>query len=66
MFDIEFMFRYQLTRARTNLFQGAEIDVKDSAGRTALTLAVIKGHTPVVRREDTSRCILTRAGSSLA
>lgn len=31
-----------------NLFRGASIDTKDTAGRTALTLAVIKGHTPVV------------------
>ena len=41
-------FYCRLTHARTNLFRGANIDVKDLAGRTPLTFAVIKGHTSVV------------------
>lgn len=43
-----YLFYCWLTHARTNLFRGASINVKDSAGRTALTFAVIKGHGPVV------------------
>lgn len=45
-------FSFRLTHARTNLFRGAHIDARDSAGRTALTFAAVKGHASVVCKED--------------
>ncbi|KAK5949501.1 hypothetical protein OHC33_009494 [Knufia fluminis] len=38
-----------LALVKTNLFRGAHIDARDSAGRTALTFAAVKGHASVVR-----------------
>ena len=41
--------RVVLTGIRINLFRGAYINAKDSAGRTAIILATIKGHIEVVK-----------------
>lgn len=42
------MIQSKLTPSRTNIFRGALLDTRDTKGRTALGLAVINGHLPVV------------------
>lgn len=44
---------------KTNLFRGAKLDVKDTAGRTALMLATINNHYEVVE-------VLLKAGADMA